>query len=216
MPPSTPGSWRSTGRDSTTDHHRQPQDATPDLVARAQAGDRAAMETLCGRYLPRLARWASGRLPTRARGPLDTGDLVQVTLLRTLQRLTAFQPRHHGAFAAYLRTAVRNLIRDEVRRCQARPEATPLCGLEVDTSPSPLEEVVGRDLVDRYQAALERLHPTDQALLVLRIEMDLDYADIAATVGRPSPDAARVAVRRAVLRLAEGMDHVRREAKPHR
>ena len=51
------------------------------LLERARAGDRQALETLTARYLPRLRRWASGRLPRWARDLADTEDLVQETVL---------------------------------------------------------------------------------------------------------------------------------------
>ena len=38
-----------------------------------------------------------------------------------------------------------------------------------------------------------------------RVEMDGTYQDVARALGKPSPDAARMAVSRALLRLAEEM-----------
>lgn len=61
--------------------------ATTQLLRLAKEGDRAALESLMARYLPRLRAWASGRLPMRARSLLDTADLVQETLLRTVEGL---------------------------------------------------------------------------------------------------------------------------------
>ena len=46
-----------------------------DLLRRAQAGDEDARNDLLGRYLPRLERWASRRLPLSVRTMLDTGDI---------------------------------------------------------------------------------------------------------------------------------------------
>src|SRR5829696_8052644 len=40
------------------------------LVERARDGDDEALGRLCARYLPRLQRWAHGRLPSWARGAL--------------------------------------------------------------------------------------------------------------------------------------------------
>jgi len=96
---------------------------TIELVVRAQTGDRAAVEALLQRSIPHLKRWAHGKLPAAARGSLDTGDLVQETVLHVLRRLDAFQPRHVGAMQAYLRQSVLNRIRDEVRRiARSRPK----------------------------------------------------------------------------------------------
>src|SRR5438105_1853267 len=55
------------------------------LVRRAHDGDTTAINELFVRYLPRLQRWAHGRLPSWARGSLDTHDLVQDTFMQVLQ-----------------------------------------------------------------------------------------------------------------------------------
>jgi RNA polymerase sigma-70 factor (ECF subfamily) len=67
------------------------------LLARAQCGDALALEALMGRYLTRLQRWASGRLPPAARSAVDTDDVVQDALFNTFRRLDSFQPQHDGA-----------------------------------------------------------------------------------------------------------------------
>jgi len=202
--PSQPG-WRSPGR---TPQPPPPglDDSTTELIVRAKGGETAAAEVLYGRYLPRMLRWATGRLPGCARGAMDTGDVVQATLLRTLRRLATFEPRHAGAFPAYLRRSMLNLIRDEVRKLGCRPESAPLSGEEVTPLPSPLEDAVGQELVDRYDAAIQQLSETDQALLFLKVELGFGFEDIAVVLDRPSADAARMATRRALLRLARGMD----------
>src|SRR5262245_5756240 len=79
-----------------------------ELVSRARQGDADALERLCARYLPRLKRWAHGRLPAWARGPLETDDVVQESLVRSVAQLGDFEPRHEAAFQAYLRQAVLN------------------------------------------------------------------------------------------------------------
>src|SRR5687767_3598084 len=61
-------------------------EATLVLIARARDGDADALNDLCARYLPRLQRWAHGRLPSGARGAIDTHDLVQETLTHVVQR----------------------------------------------------------------------------------------------------------------------------------
>src|SRR5262245_4421114 len=82
-----------------------------DLVLRANRGEDEALNALMARYLPRLQRWAHGRLPPAARGALQTQDLVQNTLLRVIERLPSFEPRHEGAFQGYVRTTLWNQIR---------------------------------------------------------------------------------------------------------
>ena len=179
--------------------------STVELLERARAGDGRAVNRLCERYLPPLRRWASRRLPPWARGLLDTDDLVQETLLGTVQHVQAFEPRRDGAFHAYLRQALQNRIRNEMRNALRRPRSEEFDGHEEDPAPSPLEETVGREALERYEAALARLREEDREAVVARVELDLSYAEMAEALGKPSPDAARVAVGRALVRLAQEM-----------
>src|SRR5512138_714268 len=110
-------------------------ESTSRLLARARDGDTRALDTLFARYLPPLRRWASGRLPRWARDISDTHDLVQETLLHTFRTVRGFEPRHEGALQAYLRRAVMNRIRDEIRKREARGERVPVQSEIVDSAP---------------------------------------------------------------------------------
>ena len=184
-------------------------DSTFDLVQRAKAGDRDAVDRIFARHLPALRRWASGRLPRWTRDLMDTDDLVQETVVRAVTRIESFEPRHEGALQAYLRQAIVNRIRDEVRRSVRAPASTPLDDNEADRAASPLDEAIGREAVDRYEAALARLRPEEREAIVVRVEMDGSYQEVAQALGKPSADAARMAVSRALLRLAEEMNRGR-------
>jgi DNA-directed RNA polymerase specialized sigma24 family protein len=80
----------------SVDAQSAPSDSTLDLLARARAGDDRALEPLFARYLPRLRRWASGRMPRWARDAGDTQDLVQDTLLSVFKQIDGFEPRHEA------------------------------------------------------------------------------------------------------------------------
>ncbi len=179
--------------------------ATTQLLRRAKEGDRVALDALMARYLPRLRAWASGRLPMRARSLLDTADLVQETLLRTLERLDHIEVMGPGGFQGYVRSAVLNRIRDAVRWADRRPGPDGVPESLASAAPSPLELAIGADVAARYERALATLRVEEQQLLHLRIELDYDFDEIAAIADRPSRDAARVAVTRALRRLAEAM-----------
>ena len=112
-------------------------DSTFDLLARAKAGDREATDRLFARFLPQLRRWASGRLPRWTRDLMDTDDLVQETIIRALHRIDAFESRHEGALQAYLRQAILNRIKDEVRRTVRSPAAIELDENQKDPGDSP-------------------------------------------------------------------------------
>jgi RNA polymerase sigma-70 factor (ECF subfamily) len=185
------------------------EDSTSDLLGRARAGDAQALEQLFGRYLGPLERWASGRLPSWARGMVDTGDIVQETVIRFIRRIESFEPHGEGALKAYLRKALRNRIREELRRTSRKPPPFPVDDRAPDEAPSPLEKVIGAQAQERYEAALQALREEERDLIVARIELGLSYAEIALHLGKPSPDAARMAVTRALVRLAEEMGHER-------
>ena len=94
---------------------------TNELLQRAKSGDSAALDEILSRYLPRLQRWASGRLPLRARSLFDTADLVQETLMRAVTGLDRIEVRGPGGFQAYVRQAVLNRMRDQIRWADRRP-----------------------------------------------------------------------------------------------
>lgn len=161
------------------------------------------------RYRPRLVRWASGRLPNYARSLLDTADLVQETLLRAIEGLDRIEEGPPGQFQAYVRQAVLNRIRDQVRWIRRRPgDADALEHVE-DAAPSPLESAIGSEMLERYEAALERLSETERRLIHFRLELDFSYEEVAAAMGQLSPDAARMAVGRAIRKVAKMMGHAR-------
>ncbi len=133
----------------------------------------------------------------------DTDDLVQVSLMRALEHLQDFEPRHEGAFLAYLRRIVLNAVRDELRRAGRRPPRTDLGDSLPQSGPSIVEEAIGRELVEAYEAALAVLPDEQREAVIMRIEFGYTYPEIAEALGRPSANAARMAVSRALLRLGE-------------
>jgi RNA polymerase sigma-70 factor, ECF subfamily len=174
---------------------------TIELVVRARAGDRLAVEALLERCLPSLKRWAHGRLPMAARGSLDTSDLVQETALHVLRRLDQFEPRHVGAMQAYLRMAVINRIRDEVRRVTRQPPPSELVDEPPSSEDSPLEDAIHAEAYERYRAALTELDARDREMIVAKVEAQWSAQEIATRFGLRTPDAARMAVGRALRRL---------------
>jgi len=175
---------------------------TIDLIRRVRSGDAAARNELLKRFLPPLRRWAHGRLPRQIRDLNDTDDLVQVTLLKSLARLDQFESAGPGAFLGYLRQALLNQVRDEIRRHQRRPEHTEI-DFETDdpNAQTPIEQLVGSERVRAYEKALSELPKHQQGLIVMRIEFGMSYPEIAAEMGS-APDTVRMSVARAILQLS--------------
>lgn len=176
-------------------------DTTYDILQSALRGDAASKELLCRRLVPYLRRWAAARLPRWAREGTDTDDLVQEVILRALARPGYLKDRPD--FRAYLRKAVLNAIRDRIDRAHRKRQ------ISLDTPPSPpsaLEQLIGKERIERFEASLDRLSPEDRELIVCRVEFQMSHREIAEETGRPSPDAARMAVARAIERLSEELD----------
>jgi len=178
---------------------------TTELIARIRSGDREAWSRLVERELPQLRRFAKGRLPLFARGALDTQDLVHDVLLRAMPRLDSWEGDRPGALQAFLRRAVANQIVDEIRKARRRVASTAPIESHSDSGPSALAQVISREDRMRLRAALENVSASDRALLGARFGWGLRYADVAARVRRPTANAARVAVERAVARVAKAM-----------
>ena len=183
-----------------------------ELLDRVRNGDREAMDRLFVRYLGPLSKWAHGRLPQWARTMSDTQDLVQDGIVRVLNHLPTFQPDRPGALHWYLRTAVLNRIRDELRKVGRRPPGVELDDNLASTVPSPYDVAAMDEDRAMFERALNDLREDDRELVIARLEWGLEYAEIAQALGKPSPDAARVAVRRAVVKLAEDMRRLRNGA----
>lgn len=202
-PPSGPGPPRS-------DVRRDPEpDPNAELLTLAKAGDAEARERLVRLYMEPLRRFAHGRLPLHARDLMDTDDLVQTAVVRALNHLEDFEPRRSGAFLAYLRQIVMNRVRDGIRRAAKNRSREALTENLADPGRGPLADAIGRETLDRYEAALAHLTSAQCEAVVLRIELGMSYPEIAERMQCPSPNAARMLVSRGLVVLAERMKELR-------
>lgn len=175
------------------------------LLTRMKAGDERAVEVLFARLIPVLRRMARGRIPERARSLMDTEDLVQIVALRTFPHLSHFDSRGKGCLVAYARRVMTNELRDEFRRLSRTPEMTELMDEIPAEDGDPLQHAIDSEAIAVYRHALAQLTQDEQDLILLSLEMGLSHAEVAEAMGRPSANAARMAVARALARLAERM-----------
>src|SRR5580765_5657667 len=130
---------------------RSAADTTTRLMSRAQAGDADALNDLFSRHVPLLSRWARGRLPGWARDLADTHDLVQETVLQTFKNVQGFESRGKGALRAYLRQALLNRVRNEIRRVSRRPAVEELDERAPSHESSPLQSAIRQQQHARYE-----------------------------------------------------------------
>jgi RNA polymerase sigma factor (sigma-70 family) len=183
----------------------EPPNTTLALLERARNGDRHALNALIARHVPRLRRWARGRLPVAVRDLADTDDLVQDTLVNAVRHIGTFTPRGDAAFDIYLRQALWNRIRDEIRAAARRVKRIDASDDLVDPRPSPLAQAVGQEALQRYELALAALSEEEREAIIGRFELGYDYRELARALGKFTADAARKLVQRAVVRLTEHM-----------
>lgn len=168
----------------------------------AREGEGDALDRVLARCLPRVRRWAHGRLPAHLRSRCDTRDLLQDVALHAFQRVPTFDPQRPGAFDAYLRQGVMNRIRDEVRREARTPRSEPLDDVVASDTPCPFTAALADQTGRRYREALSQLSPRDQRLVIGRAESGWGPTTAAKALGFPSSAAAGMATRRALTRLA--------------
>lgn len=181
---------------------RSPEDTTI-LLARVRQGDEAALNDLLADYVPRLRKVAHGRLPGFVRDLHDTVDVVQDAVLKALPHMATVEIRHEGSLYFYLRQAVMNRIIDVIRSGQRRPRHAELDDDLAASHTSPEQRAIQRQNVERYESALTRLSETQQRAVVLRMELDYTYRDVAQVLGQRTPEAARQLILRALKRLGE-------------
>ncbi len=173
------------------------------LLDRVRSGDERALEDLLARILPRLRRWAHGRLPRASRSMLDTGDIVQTVAARAVRQLARLEIDRSAALGYYLRQAVMNELATQWRQADRRPIATTLAESLPADQLSPVELLIGAERLQQYEEALARLEPHHREAIVGRFELVYSYEELARFLGKPTEVAARVAVHRALKRLTE-------------
>jgi RNA polymerase sigma factor (sigma-70 family) len=159
---------------------------------------------MMSRVLPRLRLWAHNRLPRWARTGIDTTDIVHDAVLHTLPKCSALDLDTEAALSAYLYKAVQNRLYDEQRRALRHGGVSALYDDLADTSLSPSDQVLQREHERRVHAALQQLSPLDQALIAGYVDLEYTYEQLGCMTGR-SPNTARVALQRALTRLAAQM-----------
>src|SRR5262245_61092208 len=170
---------------------------TVELVTKACNGQNGAREALLQRSLPRLRRWAHGKLPAAARSSMDTDDLVQETVLHAMRRLGEFTPHHNGGMQAYLRASAMNRVRDEARRIRRQPANVEMPEDLADEQTSPLEVAIRRESYQRYRDALMKLSPEQRQLVMARMDLQLRWQEMATRFDTTA-NGARMAVTRAL------------------
>jgi RNA polymerase sigma-70 factor (ECF subfamily) len=167
-----------------------------DPIARAQAGDRAALSQLYSTYRGPIYQF----LAYRTGDGQAAADLTSEVFARMMRALPRYQA---GAvpFKAWLFQIARNLVIDYYRRQKVRDHAPLNDHLQADT-PSP-ERYAARQLThDRLAEALQQLTPAQMEVVILRVVLEMPIKEVAAAVGK-SEDAVKGLQRRGLMALRD-------------
>jgi RNA polymerase sigma-70 factor (ECF subfamily) len=152
--------------------------ADEELIA---AGSQAAFAVLVERYMRRIVSYCTKLTGDRDAAP----ELAQETFLQLWLHRERYRPER--PFRVFLFTVATNQSRNHNRWWRRRSRSlTSPADLEVPLNdPDQLDELLVRERRRRVFEALGRLSPRLREVMLLRFEQGLDYAEIAAIVGRP-------------------------------
>jgi len=139
--------------------------------------------------------------------------LVQDAIVNALPHLDKLEIRSERALFVYLQRAVKNRVIDLHKRARRRPVREELPPDVPAGGVSPQEAAIGAEALESYKRALASLKDEERQAIMLRVEQGLDFEEVAIHLGKPSADAARMAVTRAIVRLADKMGR-RRQRGP--
>ena len=87
-----------------------------ELLHQAAEGDRAAMSQVLLLHYDSLQQHIARRLSGDLEHLVAAADILHQAMVQAAQGIHRFEPRHEGAFLAWLKTIADNLIRDAQRK----------------------------------------------------------------------------------------------------
>jgi RNA polymerase sigma-70 factor (ECF subfamily) len=163
------------------------------MAARCVAGDGSAWEELARTQHRRIY----GICYRFTGSPTEAEDVTQEVFIKVFRSLASFDPAK-GAFTTWLTTLTRNMLVDTYRRNRqdrvtdsldesagADDDGPTRLDRLADTARSQEQHVAGNELRVQIQAALAKVSVELREAVILRDLEDMDYKDIAETLGCP-------------------------------
>ena len=154
---------------AVADENRKPPE--PDLIQRAQHGDREAFAALAEQYWDRLYRW----LYHLTHHQHSAEDLAQETFLKAFSRLDSF--RWGSNFQAWLYRIAYNAFLNQRRALSRLRHPFPEDVADVEAGPE--EIAMSRESLKLLARAVGRLPSEFRAAFLLRAEGGLSFREIA-------------------------------------
>lgn len=181
----------------------QPRALEPNLERLVQ-GDREAFAQLVMFYNEALYRWVA-RLTGNSHA---AEDLVQDTFVRAYQAITRLRPDTN--LKAWLFRIAHNAYANWVRNRKGRNSTLP--DEVLDTQAGPEELAQENETSQKLQQAIDKLPEEWKAALLLRIEEDMAFREMAVALGT-TEETARWRVYKARQKLMETLEIKREDAR---
>ncbi len=187
---------------------------TSALLRQARTGTPEALERLYERVGGKLLALIRIRLGRDLRAHLESGDILQATLLKSFAHLDEFEGDQTASLMGWLARIAEHEIRDRVdyfrrgrrdRACEVPLEEG--TALAVTGARSALTQLALNEEIGRLEAALETLDPPYREVIVLRGLQELTFREVSARMAR-SEDACRMLYARAMAALTLRMQDV--------
>ena len=186
-----------------------------ELLDQARAGSPEALDRLYERCAGRLLAFIRLRLGRDLRSRLESRDILQATLLKSLEHVSELKADGTRSALAWLARIAEHEIRDcaDFHHRQKRDAARELPLDDEVPLPSLTRSALSRVILDeqaqRLEDALDSLSPAHREVILLRKFEDLSFAEIAERLGK-TDDACRMLLARAMTALTVKMSEIAR------
>jgi RNA polymerase sigma-70 factor (ECF subfamily) len=179
--------------------------SSTDLLRRAKQGSDAALNLLYEQCAGRLLAFIRLRLGRELRAKLESRDILQATLLKSLTHLHELRGDERESLMAWLARIAEREIRDRADyHGRQRRDAAREVGVDDVPIAAPARSALSQVILDeqarRLEEALETLAPDHREVILLRKFEELTFPEIAQRLGR-SEDACRMLFARAMTSL---------------
>src|SRR6185369_6612745 len=186
-------------------------DGLDDVVARAVAGDRDALQKVLGTIRPIVLRYCRARIGTAERSGLSADDVAQEVCLAAITALPRYKDQGRP-FLAFVYGIAAHKVADAHRAAaRNRAEPTDVLPERYSTEAGPEQLALDAESSARMAKLLSVLPEKQREILILRVVVGMSAEETAEAVGSTA-GAVRVAQHRALARLkdeimSKGHDH---------
>ena len=185
------------------------------LLQQAKSGSPEALNRLYEHCAGRLLALIRLRLGKDLRSRLESRDILQATLLKSLEHLGELKGNDTRSLMAWLARIAEHEIRDcaDFHHRQRRDAAREMPIDDEAPLPALTRSALSRVILDEQGAqleeALESLSVSHREIILLRKFEELSFADIGRRLGK-SEDACRMLLARAMTALTLKMSEISR------